>query len=76
MNKLRLHLAAVLIWGLSAPTLFARGGGGCLEEGTPILTPTGPVPIERLRPGDAVLTGAAGMARPATVQQAARTALV
>ena len=31
------------------------GGGGCFPAGTPILTPAGDVPIERVRPGDTVL---------------------
>jgi predicted lipid-binding transport protein (Tim44 family) len=35
---------------------WARGGGGCLAKGTPILTPSGPVPIEQLHRGDAVWT--------------------
>jgi hypothetical protein len=40
-----------------APTLaWARGGGGCLEEGTPIATPSGLVPIEKLKTGDRVWT--------------------
>ena len=40
----------------SAPA-WARGGGGCFEEGTPILTPNGEVPIEQLRVGDVVIGG-------------------
>ena len=38
-----------------APELHARGGGGCVEQGTHVLTPSGPVPIERLKTGDTVL---------------------
>jgi predicted lipid-binding transport protein (Tim44 family) len=41
----------------TAATVFARGGGGCFEEGTPVLTRTGPVPIERLHLGDEVIGG-------------------
>jgi predicted lipid-binding transport protein (Tim44 family)/uncharacterized membrane protein YgcG len=48
-------LAALLCLVLRSPELHARGGGGCVEQGTPILTPSGPVPIERLKPGDVVL---------------------
>ncbi len=39
---------------------WARGGGGCLEEGTQVLTPTGSTAIERLKPGDHVIGFAAG----------------
>lgn len=31
------------------------GGGGCVARGTPILTPNGYVPIQDLKPGDAVM---------------------
>lgn len=30
------------------------GGGGCVAKGTPILTPYGYLPVQRLRPGDPV----------------------
>ncbi len=36
---------------------FARGGGGCFEQGTPVLTPQGNVAIEQLRVGDMVSGG-------------------
>jgi predicted lipid-binding transport protein (Tim44 family) len=52
----------------AAETTWGRGGGGCLEQGTLILTPAGNVPVEQLRPGDAVLTVNAGKLRRATVQ--------
>src|SRR6266478_7152173 len=42
---------------LATTPAWARGGGGCFEEGTPILTPHGEVPIEQLRVGDAVVGG-------------------
>jgi hypothetical protein len=48
--------------------LWARGGGGCLAEGTRVLTPSGPVPIETLVAGDDVWTVVDGQLRPATVQ--------
>jgi predicted lipid-binding transport protein (Tim44 family) len=51
----------------TAPAL-ARGGGGCLEEGTPIETPAGAVAIERLKMGDTVWSVQAGGLRPATVR--------
>ncbi|HUK83133.1 MAG TPA: TIM44-like domain-containing protein [Verrucomicrobiae bacterium] len=40
-----------------ASSVWARGGGGCFEEGTPVLTPHGEVPIERLCVGDEVIGG-------------------
>jgi predicted lipid-binding transport protein (Tim44 family)/uncharacterized membrane protein YgcG len=58
---------ALLLTLLLAGEALARGGGGCLEEGTPVLTPDGPVPIERLAPGDAVLTVRSGKLCRATV---------
>jgi len=55
-----LLLTASLAWG--------RGGGGCLEEGTLIATPTGPIPIERLERGDAVWSVVDGQLQPAAVE--------
>lgn len=49
-------LPAVLLCSLLlSPAAHARGGGGCVEQGTTILTPSGPVPIEQLKAGDVVL---------------------
>jgi predicted lipid-binding transport protein (Tim44 family) len=45
---------ALLLAAVNSGLAWGRGGGGCLERGTLILTPSGPVPIERLRPGDLV----------------------
>ncbi len=42
---------------LAATPTWARGGGGCFEEGTRILTPHGEIPIEQLRVGDDVIGG-------------------
>jgi predicted lipid-binding transport protein (Tim44 family) len=53
-------LAALLAGVLAASLVFARGGGGCLAEGTPIATPDGTRAIESLRPGDAVLAWQGG----------------
>ena len=59
-------------------TFFAWGvavhnkGGGCLEAGTPVLTPRGAVAVERLAPGDAVLAWSGGRLRPAEVQASLR----
>ena len=57
---------------LPAGPAQARGGGGCLEEGTPIVTPRGPVPVERLAPGDAVVALVDGKPRAAAVQAVTR----
>ena len=39
---------------------WARGGGGCFEEGTLVRTPRGDVPIEQLHVGDQVVGGIVG----------------
>src|SRR5947209_6755543 len=67
--KWRIVLGLALV-GLLVPSAaaWARGGGGCLEQGTAILTPAGPVAVERLAPGDAVWAVIGGRLRPATVQ--------
>ena len=60
--------AFVLGSSLFAPESHARGGGGCVEQGTHVLTPSGPVPIERLKTGDTVLGVDRQMLRPVTVR--------
>ena len=47
-------LAAMLIVLTASVPAWARGGGGCLAKGTPILTPAGTAAIETLRVGDPV----------------------
>jgi predicted lipid-binding transport protein (Tim44 family) len=47
--------AVILIFLLAPAISWARGGGGCLAEGTPVLTPAGAIPIENLKIGDAVV---------------------
>ncbi len=47
---------------------FGRGGGGCLERGTPVLTPAGDTPVEALKAGDLVLASRGGRLIPAAVQ--------
>jgi len=51
------RLMTLIVVGVlaGAPQVRARGGGGCLEAGTGILTPSGEVPIEQLQRGDAVV---------------------
>jgi predicted lipid-binding transport protein (Tim44 family) len=56
-------LALMLLFLLTPALSWARGGGGCLAEGTPVLTPTGPIPIERMKVGDEVVTIASGKAQ-------------
>lgn len=66
--KTRLLFPLVLLAAAAvAVPLWARGGGGCFVRGTPVLTPSGPVPIERLAPGDWVWTVASGRLRPGRV---------
>ena len=47
---------AILLLALMPSPAPGRGGGGCLEKGSSILTPSGPVAVEDLEPGDAVLS--------------------
>jgi len=65
--KWRFTFALVLALG-AGESAWGRGGGGCLEQGTLILTPTGNVPVERLAAGDSVLTVSGGQLRQVTVQ--------
>lgn len=58
-------LLLVLVFPCS---VLARGGGGCLARGTPILTPRGPIFIERLQPGDSVWTIRDDQLHPGIVQ--------
>ena len=64
----RLVLLMLVIGALLLPALsWARAGGGCLAEGTPVLTPIGPVAIERLRVGDRVWSFQEGRLRESQV---------
>ena len=67
-QRIILLSALVLSLSLPAPELHARGGGGCVEQGTQVLTPSGPVPIERLKPGDTVLGADRKTILPVTVR--------
>lgn len=64
---LRRFLAFLLLCTLAGP-LHARGGGGCLERGTLVDTPAGPVAVEQLRACDTVWGLVSGHRAPATVQ--------
>jgi predicted lipid-binding transport protein (Tim44 family) len=66
-NRLPVFLA-VFALVIIPDDAFARGGGGCLEAGTPILTPRGPVAIARLHEGDIVWTILGGNLQSGTVQ--------
>src|SRR5260221_598322 len=57
MKKLFAVSSLLVVFLAVAVDVSARGGGGCFEEGTPILTPRGDVPIEQLRVGDSVVGG-------------------
>ena len=58
-----------LVTILFGPILsWARGGGGCLMEGTQVATPLGPIAIEKLKKGDPVLSFTNGRFHQAKVQ--------
>ena len=50
--KRQLLWLLVALW--LAPLAWGRGGGGCLDGATPVLTPAGWKPLQELRPGDSV----------------------
>jgi len=66
--KWAIGLSVFLAFFIGPDPSWARGGGGCLEEGTPVLTPAGSTAIERLQPGDRVLGVAAGRLQTVQVQ--------
>ena len=59
---------SILILFLGPVSSWARGGGGCIVEGTPVWTPNGDVAIERLKRGDSVWSVKEGNLREARVQ--------
>lgn len=67
-----LLLAFLLIPHFVHEDSWARGGGGCLAQGTPVLTSSGPLNVEALRTGDSVLGLAGGELRASTVQAVVR----
>ena len=66
--KWTIWLSVLLAFFIGPDPSWARGGGGCLEEGTQVLTPTGSTAIERLQPGDRVMGVAAGCLQAVEVQ--------
>jgi hypothetical protein len=60
-------LAVALAAAVAPAGAWARGGGGCLEQGTLIATPLGEVPVEALRSGAPVWTVVEGKRIPAEV---------
>jgi len=64
---------AGLILLLMLPVIsWARGGGGCLEEGTPVWTPKGLIAIEKLNTGDRVWGVTGGKLKEARVRAVMR----
>jgi predicted lipid-binding transport protein (Tim44 family) len=62
-------LVAATLFAIALPNaVWARGGGGCIEEGTLITIPHGAVAIEALRSGDVVVSVTNGQRVEAVVQ--------
>ncbi|MFH0998152.1 MAG: TIM44-like domain-containing protein [Pseudomonadota bacterium] len=66
--KWTIVLSMLLAFFIGPDNSWARGGGGCLEEGTQVLTPMGSIAIENLQPGDRVMGVAAGCLQAVEVQ--------
>jgi len=60
--------ALLLFLGLTPVSSWARGGGGCVAEGTTVFTPQGAIVIEKLKRGDPVWSVIAGRLQQAAVQ--------
>jgi len=73
IKKALITIFAVVLIGWNVSSIFARGGGGCLMQGTPVLTPSGVLPIESLKQGDPVLGVIDNTIIPATIQSVIRT---
>ncbi|OGP51270.1 MAG: hypothetical protein A2Y79_03575 [Deltaproteobacteria bacterium RBG_13_43_22] len=67
MKKL-FGLAGLVLISIFPVLSWARGGGGCLEEGTPVLTPKGLIAIEKLKTDDRVWGISGGKLKEATVR--------
>ena len=71
LENVRMKMRSIFIFLctlLVASIAWGRGGGGCLEAGTLIDTPAGPVPIEQLERGDAIWSVVDGQLQPAAVE--------
>ncbi len=66
--KWAIRLSVLLVFFLGPDFSWGRGGGGCLEEGTLVLTSKGSIAIEKLQPGDHVMGVAAGCLQSVEVQ--------
>jgi predicted lipid-binding transport protein (Tim44 family) len=66
--KWAIRLSVLLVFFLGPDSTWGRGGGGCLEEGTLVLTSKGAIAIETLQPGDHVMGVAAGCLQSVEVQ--------
>ena len=71
--KRLIGIIGLLLFFISPGLSWARGGGGCLEEGTLVRTLKGPVAIERLKTGDLIWSVAEGRLRKAKVQAVMQT---
>ena len=65
--NMRCFLVFVAVFALTF-SVWAWGGGGCLEEGTLISTPNGDIPIEQLQRGDHVWSVVDGQFQRANVE--------
>lgn len=68
MKKSLLSILAFFCLIAAITPAYARGGGGCVEQGTAIATPSGPITIEQLKPGDLVWAVSRGKTVEAVVQ--------
>jgi predicted lipid-binding transport protein (Tim44 family) len=66
--KWRATIAVASFLAVLPALAFGRGGGGCLEKGSSVLTPSGPVAVEYLNPGDSVCSFSDGSIIAAKVQ--------
>ncbi len=67
-TRWEIWLIVALLFFVAPEPSWARGGGGCLAEGTRVLTPEGPVAVEKLKEGDAIWSVIDGKLQKAKVQ--------